>query len=316
MSVGDMSPQVGRRLDGWLFEPAPPQRLAAMRILVGIFTVVYFTVRTPVIWNLRNRPASDFGGVGPLAWLDRPLPDPVFGALLISIIVLALAFTFGVGFRVVGPSLAVAVLTVTTYRSSWGQLLHFENLLSLHLIIVGLAPSAEAWSVDARTGAATANGRPSVRYGWPLRLAAITTAVTYFLAGVAKLRIGGTEWMVGDTLRNHLAYSATRLDVLGESASPLAGPTIDRPALLPVLAVGVVVIELVAPVALFVPAFRVPWVAATWLMHAGIAALMFVVFPYPLFLVAFAPLFTLERLRSGRDRSSEDPPSRDEPRRL
>jgi len=38
------------------------------------------------------------------------------------------------------------------------------------------------------------------------------------------------------------------------------------------------------------------WVAAAWLLHAGVAALMFVVFPYPLFLVAFAPFFRLERL--------------------
>jgi hypothetical protein len=38
------------------------------------------------------------------------------------------------------------------------------------------------------------------------------------------------------------------------------------------------------------------WVVAAWLLHAGVAALMFVVFPYPLFLVAFAPFFRLEQL--------------------
>jgi hypothetical protein len=31
-------------------------------------------------------------------------------------------------------------------------------------------------------------------------------------------------------------------------------------------------------------------------MHVGIAALMYVTFPYPLSLVAFAPLYRLERL--------------------
>jgi hypothetical protein len=41
---------------------------------------------------------------------------------------------------------------------------------------------------------------------------------------------------------------------------------------------------------------RDAWVVAAWLLHAGVAALMFVVFPYPLFLVAFAPFFRLERL--------------------
>ena len=45
---------------------------------------------------------------------------------------------------------------------------------------------------------------------------------------------------------------------------------------------------------------RNAWVVAAWLLHAGVAALMFVVFPYPLFLVAFAPFFRLERLTGVR----------------
>ena len=50
------------------------------------------------------------------------------------------------------------------------------------------------------------------------------TVVTYVLAGLAKLRIGGVDWLVGDTLRNHVAYSAVRLEVLGARPSPLAAP--------------------------------------------------------------------------------------------
>ena len=54
-------------------------------------------------------------------------------------------------------------------------------------------------------------------------------------------------------------------------------------------------IELGAPLVLFVSRLRVPWVVLAWCMHAAIAATMFVVFPYPLALIAFAPLFRLER---------------------
>jgi hypothetical protein len=62
------------------------------------------------------------------------------------------------------------------------------------------------------------------------------------------------------------------------------------------LAVATLMIELGAPLALVVSRLRVPWVALAWCMHAAIAATMFVVFPYPLALIAFAPLFRLERL--------------------
>ncbi|MEZ5219021.1 MAG: hypothetical protein R2715_21130 [Ilumatobacteraceae bacterium] len=44
------------------------------------------------------------------------------------------------------------------------------------------------------------------------------------------------------------------------------------------------------------------WVVATWLMHVGIYLTMAVGFPAPLFGLAFAPFFALERIpgRYGR----------------
>jgi hypothetical protein len=103
-------------------------------------------------------------------------------------------------------------------------------------------------------------------------------------------------WLDGDTLRNHVAYSATRLRVLGGTPSPLAGPMMKIGWLFTPLAVATLVVELGAPLALLVTRLRVPWVALAWCMHVAIAATMFVVFPYPLALIAFAPLFRLERL--------------------
>ena len=51
---------------------------------------------------------------------------------------------------------------------------------------------------------------------------AITTVITYFIAGIAKLRIGGADWLDGSTLTNHIGYSATRMEVLGGFKPPLA----------------------------------------------------------------------------------------------
>jgi hypothetical protein len=286
------------RADAWLFAAAPAERLAVLRILTGGFAVVYLLVRFPAFAALRDADARRLDPVGALWLLDRPLPDGVLVGLLAVAVVAGTAFTAGAWFRISGPAFALALLTLTTYRSSWGQLLHFENLLVLHVLVVGVTRSADALAWDARRRRAP--GRREVEsspaYGWPVRLAALTTVVTYVLAGLAKLRLGGLDWLVGDTLRNHVAYSAVRLEVLGGRPSPLAEPLVDQAWLFPPLAVLTVVVELAAPVALLGGRIRDVWVIAAWMLHAGIAALMLVVFPYPLFLVAFAPFYRLERV--------------------
>jgi hypothetical protein len=166
------------------------------------------------------------------------------------------------------------------------------------VLVVGLAAGgADALSWDAqRRRAGRAPPPLGAEYGWPVRLAALVTVATYVLAGLAKLRLGGIGWMLGDTLRHHVAYSAVRLDLLGGAPSPLGRALVGQAWAFPPLATATVLIELAAPVALLGGRPRNVWVAAAWLLHAGVAALMFVVFPYPLFLVAFAPFFRLERL--------------------
>ena len=157
------------------------------------------------------------------------------------------------------------MLLLTTYRSSWGQLLHFENLVVLHLLILAVAPAADAWSLDARrTGG---RRRDPTTYGLALQLACLCVVTTYVIAGIAKLRLGGLEWALGDTLRNHIAYSAVRLDLLGGSGSPFAGVVVRNAWILPPVAALSVLIELAAPMALVGPRLRNVWVAAAWSMH-------------------------------------------------
>ena len=280
----------------WLREPAPAERLAMFRILLGVFTLCYLIIRLPVFTSLANGRPGPFQPVGILAPLNAPLPAGLILATVVLAIGSAVGFGLGWRFRLSGPLLAVSMLVLGTYRNSWGQLLHFENLLVLHLLVVGLSPAADRWSLDAKRTAAVGPSGLSSRYGWPLRLAAIITSITYVLAGLAKLRYGGLDWVFGDTLRNHVAYSATRLDLLGGTSSPLAGPFVASRGLSTPLALATVLIELSAPLALVSARFRRGWVPAAWLMHLAILGLMFIVFPYPLAGLAFAPLYRLERL--------------------
>jgi hypothetical protein len=168
----------------------------------------------------------------------------------------------------------------------------------LHVSAIAGFRAADAWSLDVRRpehGLAEMTG-PHVRYHFPLQLASVIVVVTYVIAGIAKLRYGGFEWLTGDSLRNHIAYSATRVELLGGRSSPLAAPLVRNSWVLPPIAAATVLIELAAPVALLGGRFRNIWVASAWCMHAGVLAFMFIVFPSPLLLVAFAPMFELELL--------------------
>jgi len=269
-----------------------------LRALVAAFALVYLLVRLPVFVGLAADARGRWEPVGVLWWRSTPPSDRAVQALVALALACGAAVTVGWRHRITGPLLAGTVLMLTTIRSSTGQLLWFENLMVLHLAIVGCSAAADAWSLDAarRRVAGCGRGVAGARYGEPIRLAAWATVLTYCLAGVAKLRNGGSAWLDGESLRRHIAYSATRLDVMGGDPSPLAAPLLELRWGLGPLAVATVVIELGAPLVLLLPRLRVPWVLLAWCMHAAIAATMFVVFPYPLALVAFAPLFRLERL--------------------
>jgi hypothetical protein len=275
---------------------APPERLAMLRVLTGVFTLGYLMIRLPVFLQLGER-ESGFDGVGIANLLAGPVSQFAVTTAIVATLASGVAYTLGWHFKVAGPLFALALVALTSYRSSWGQLLHFENLFVLHVAIVGLAPSADAWSLSRARPQ-----RDPTSYGWPVGLAALVTVSTYVIAGIAKLRYGGIDWGLGDTLRNHVAYSAARLELLGGEPAPLAAWGVRNGWIWPYAGVLTVVIELSAPIALLGGRRRTAWVIAAWLMHAGILAFMLIGFPYPLALIAFAPLFRVERLWTERPR--------------
>ncbi len=273
---------------------APPERLAMLRILTGTFALSYLLIRFPVFLQLKDR-RTGFDGVGLAAFLDEPVAESVVVAVLAVTVAAGVGFILGWRFRIVGPTFALGMLALGSYRGSWGQLLHFENLMVLYLLIVALSPASDAWSLDSRRCSRT-HEAASAAYGWPIALASLVLVITYVIAGVAKLRYGGLDWVFGDTLRNHVAYAAARLDLLGGTPSPFAGWAVRNAWVWPFAAAASVVLELAAPVALLGGRIRTIWVIATWSMHLGILVFMLIVFAFPLFLVAFAPLYRIERL--------------------
>ncbi len=233
-----------------------------------------------------------------LSWLPGPLAPGLVAATLVLAVLCGVAFVLGAQWRVTGPAFAIAFFLLSNYRVSWGHVSHADHLPAFQLLLCGFVPAADAWSVDRwRRSRRAGEGRPppaGPRYGWPVRVLALITVVTYVLAGIAKLRYGGWGWLDGDVLRNQVATDALQKTLLGAAHSTL-GPWLASNGWLVVPAsLAALAVELGAPIALLGGRWRDVWVASAWLFHVGIAATMAIAFPYPLSLVAFAPFYEVE----------------------
>ncbi|MGD9794545.1 MAG: HTTM domain-containing protein [Acidimicrobiia bacterium] len=285
------------RADAWLLEPAPARRLAALRILVGGYALVFLLSRLPGLLQVTRLPDRQFEPVGPLWWMDSPLSSRVAQLALFAVIALAVAFVAGWRHRVTGPAFALGFLMVTTYRVSFGHILHTDHLPAAHVLVLGFAPSAAAWSLDARRARSRSIEPPDdARFGWPIRLMAVITAIGYVLAGLAKLRYGGNDWLTGDVLRNHIAYDNLRKALIGTFWSHPGGWIVQYAWLFPPLAIATTIIELGAVAVATRGRLRTIEVGLLWLFHVGTAVFMAIGFPYPLSGIAFACCFRAERI--------------------
>jgi hypothetical protein len=287
----------GERFDRYFYFRAPADRLALLRLFIGTFALCYLAVRFVNFTSVVHFPASDFVPVGPVALLGAPLSAWLVRALAAAAFLLGAAFVTGFRYRVTGPAFALALLWVTSYRNSWGMKFHTDNLLVVHVFLLGFAPAADALSIDARGKPEPA---PDGKYGWAIRSACLVTVCTYVLAGLAKLRISGLEWATGEVLRTHIAYDNLRKLELGTVHSPIGAQLVRMPALFPPLASAALVLELGAPLALLHTKIARVWVVGVWLFHLGVLALMAIGFPYPLFGFAFLPFFEIDKLRYSK----------------
>ncbi len=278
----------------WLGAPAPAARLATLRILVGVYATAWACVRLPAHLAHADQVAARWRPVGVLAPLEAPPADLVVVLVAVAAPLVGLLFVAGWRYRAVGPLFAVTVLLLATLDSSWGQVFHTEHLVVLHLLVLASAPAADVLAVGRPRAAPgpAADGR----YGWPVRLAAVVVVLAYVIAGVAKLRIGGLDWLDGEALRNWVAHDNLRKAVLGDGYSPIGRYLVGHAWLFPPFAVLTVTVELGAWGALLGGRWRTAWVVAAWLFHVGVLALMAILFAYQLSGVAFAPFFRLERL--------------------
>jgi hypothetical protein len=285
----------GSRGIAWLCPVVPARRLAVVRIAVGVFAWFWLVgISIDLLARASFDPAR-FRPVGLAAWTGSVAPA-VVATVLVATLVLGAAWVLGLRYRVLAPGFALGLAWLLSYRNSWGHLSHGEHLLVLHVAILSLAPAADALRVRGRDRDRRGERPPDdARYGWPLRLLVLVTLSTYAIAGLAKLRGGGWAWLSGDTVRLHVANEALRVGLVGGTVSPLAEWLVPYGWIFAIAAWGTVALEVGSPVALVGGRMRTAWICGTWAMHVGIAAVMGIVFTYPVSGVAFVGFVAAER---------------------
>ncbi|WP_116995574.1 hypothetical protein [Desertimonas flava] len=271
----------GRLIDR-LVAPAPAGRLAAVRVLTIAYALVWIVVRTPFWRDLAALPRAQWK---PVAFAEAvgPLGPGAVTVIAVATFAAGTVAITGRGWRFSAPVLAVGFLVLTTLGASWGAILHTEQLVALHLVVLAAGPSGGERSRDA---------------GWSLRVMSAVTVTTYFVSGLAKFRFGGgLAWLDGDRLLRLVAHDNLRKHLLGDRYSPIAEYVLGHPWLFQVAAIATVVVELGAPVVLFAGRrVRYAWIGLAWTFHVGVLALMAILFPYPIVGVAYASMLPVERL--------------------
>jgi len=301
-------------LDKFWFAEAPAARLALLRILIGAFSLWYLAPRYSMFLKMGNTEQSLFEPVGIIELLlGAPLPTQAFHALVVLTLAANIAFLFGWRHKFSGPAFAALLFFVLSYRNSWSMIFHSDNVLVLHVLILGIARAADALSLDAlraRTSPAHdgqvgylhayAGTAPRLagdwRYGWPIRLISLVTLCSYFLAGVAKVAGPmGWTWATRESLRSQIAVDSLRKELLGGVAPPAFLTIYDNLYLFTIMAVVSMAVELLAPMVILNKRAAQVWAVIAFLGHWGIFFVMGITFRYQMSGMIFASFFDVER---------------------
>lgn len=290
-----------QRISHWWFSPAPATRLAVLRVLVGAWVLYYVGQRVDMFARIGRTDPELFSPVGLAHLLSGPVAPQIFDFSVLALLVLAVLVALGVWHRWTGPAFGVMLLAVLSYRNSWSMIYHSDNVLVFHALIIGLAPSARAWSLDAWRAARSGMQRiaqplVSWRFGWPIRLMCVSAIATYFIAGVAKVAGPlGWSWVGGEALRSQIAVDAVRKYALADNPPQLFSIIYDEVLLFLVIGVGSLALELAAPLFLVTKRAAKFWAIHAWLMHWGIFFIMGIRFRYQMWGLLFAPFFEVEK---------------------
>jgi hypothetical protein len=280
---------VSQRLTDWWFPEVPLARIALLRLAVFGFVVV------DVLWL---RTAGWYHGHADPTWYEplvvgellRLPPASVFlvEALRWGCVGLALAAMSGRFPRALGWGTAVCWAWYQYVAFSYGKVDHdrADFLVALFVLpTVGMAHLSDSQRSQAA--------------GFALRCVQLMAIATYFLAGIAKIRFGGWEWVNSATLARAVIRRGTWLSEW----------MLDFPFLLHAAQWGLLAAELASPLIFLLSARWQRRVVGLWFAFhvATYASITIAFWPHLVMMLSFLPLESyrdtvLHRWRARRAR--------------
>jgi vitamin K-dependent gamma-carboxylase-like protein len=257
--------------DRWWFRPVPLERAHVFRVLIYLY--VPLDVATSK-WVMHH-------GLVPSAWyeplwiaraLHVPAPTPAGMAVVVALLLtVPLLGALGYARRVVGPAVALLYLYWSFVAFTFGKVDHDRVALLTALAVLCTVPW-RGTGTDARAG-------------WALSMVQMSFMLTYFLAGVTKLLVGGPGWVTSTTLERAITRRGT---MFGDVLLHFPRPT------LYVMQFAILAFELTSPLMLLRNRLGRLYVLSAIVFH--IASLIGITIYFRSHLICVIAFFPLERL--------------------
>ena len=223
---------VAARVAAWWLPPVPLARVAVLRRVVYAFVVFDVLMLVNDVVPHAYGPAVLYRPLLIPRLLGLPAPTPAYAHALRAVLLAAtVVAASGRLPRLAGWVVAVAYLDWIWIGFSYGKVDHDHLGLVVALFVLPLAGASRGVEPGTRSEAA----------GWALRCVQVAAVCTYFLSAYAKLRHGGWLW----------ANSATFAWALTRRGTELGDTLLAYPRLLVASQWGLLVVELLTPVVLF-----------------------------------------------------------------
>lgn len=283
--------------DSFWFAPQPALALTLLRVIA--FGTLLAYVAWEYTWVVRLQDVA--------TWLYRPVllyellgigPIPPGLASVLRLVLLACGV---LGLLGIWTRLSAGIAAAVYFYSigqvySYTNVHHGDYLLGLALVTLAVTstPSPLAVRVPWPRRAGGPIGVGDMVPVWPIQLVRVQIAVTYFLAGYAKLVVAGPGWGDGVSLQHYLLLRG----------QPMGYWIASQPLLCAVLSIATLVFEVGFPLALFERRLRWLLVVSAVGFHLVSEYVLGVGFNFflPFLLVFVDPLAVLRWLGSQRAR--------------
>jgi uncharacterized membrane protein YphA (DoxX/SURF4 family) len=219
-----MSTPVAKRLvDRWnayWFPRSTTLHLAICRIVAVVAQLLWFPPPLDEHLNLIRKntefvdPQVLIRAIAAVVPRDVFFTVSTFTALYWLMIIVGIAALIGLFTRVSLFLFALTIWVFVAHLYSYADVHHEATVFGIFLMSLAFAPSGDRLSLDALIRRRRSSGAVRTDLAmWPLKLAHVLLALTYFSTGISKLVVGGLRWMNGYTLQDYTLNDAISRDI-------------------------------------------------------------------------------------------------------